>query len=1694
MKRALALVALVCAGLLALWWADGISSARMAHAAERRGVPEAPGQPVEAQPAEPQPSEAAPPGAPAAERQDDPPPFIFDGQSTLNVYPDGPGVQKRTHEVKGDFVPQDRLGKRYLVRGLETRLYDEEGALVETIKAERARFELELLSKNNKPLGTFRVIDGGKVALEEVTVTRHSGHPLAPLVFRAPALEAYLDTDRLLSVGDTLVTVTGTGLEAEGQGLRYEGSTGFLALERGGELRLKREGRAPIRFRTTAGGPLEIERTGPEEEGRLELRAREGGQLLSSGEQLTQVDAHTIKLLARLQGEELQLESGSAEGQVVAQRGHERYSGDSARLELNPAGEVTRVVLDQDPEARVMMADEHGVEQFVVARGAGPLTAWLEEGLQQRFLLGGPGMAEVPGLGLTIEADGRLEGAATPGLSAATLLARQGVKVRQGESRLDTQSLDALFLAGELQRVDLTCIGATRLTSRDEAGAVITVDVEREVKVDVRGEHWTVPSARGVVMHTLGARPFRATAGLVLDFDPRAGSMTLEEGMSWVGVFGEADASRAVLRGPLDGTLFGIPGSPARFRVLPQLADPADAPAKVELVTFSALEIAFNPVHLVARDQVQVRMEETGRVWAMDAGRAELILGPEVAPSEPRSFSFTASDVTRAELVEGEQTTILTAGRLLAGGWMHPVLPGQPARVEVTWAVATGGVTIDRDGPQPLHARGTRLAFQGGAGRLTADPGQRAEIWSPAAQGRDRWSFDASALVFDGDRVTVERPKMQVDAPLLPGVLLPGVELVPATIEADRMWVDRGALVFDGHVLAQGIDPEGIPLRLTAGRLRLKGTASEEGGLTLDTIDSFEARGDFIAVYGGLALVRGERLTVSPGRVVVLGDDERDATLDLGGLAMRSAFLDLDLERFLITSERGSLYASPARGGWTLDFAALQPYEVAGETLMALVAPRYAAPGEQRARADFTSIWLHADAWAAQGQTMLYGAPRQLDEAPLEPAQGMTPPPQQDLVHNVFRGLLQGDLGKFIKAMHLEGSLEVTEQGLTVARASQAYLDMQRRRGWLRDATLVARMDLTGERQSQVRVRAAEVITAADGSLRADDATLTTSTHDRPGYVVRTGELVLAPRADGTWSFSARGNRIRFASGISLPLPPLGNLVLDEGGGFVGFETESGDVRRIDNLTVGNTARMGTTIGGAWRYPVGSLGKKLGELFGFDDAKVHGDWRSEASYLSDRGVLIGTGLELRERKERRGGDTDFWFNLYAKGISDGGEDRGLLRVDEDQRDSLRTWVHGRGRYPFSRNSWIETSISTQSDPGVQAEFYQSDFQRYEERENDLHWRWADGSSYASVRVKGRVDSYRTEIEELPSVGLYGGETPVAHIGRVPILWRRSLDVAALRRLEGDLEFEDPFFDSLGQLDSHGEREVLRASTEQRLSAPIKTGLAGVVATPWIGAELSAWDEGIDESQAPTRAGLLAGFELATVLVKRTTAGFVNTLSPTISLRTDLAVEEENGLPVRFDELEDNLRGDEAAVGLRALWLHSTDPRQLDLSLRAVQRRDRGTRADEDRFELLGEYRTEVWGKPFALRSDLRFDPESKETVYGRSTAAIAPSESWLLELSHRRGRGQDGAGLFETASFDTRWTLNPKWELQLGQDINVLGSGTLRSELVLRRYGADFLFELQIENRAGEGGTSVRVNFAPMVLWKRRPLGILERR
>jgi hypothetical protein len=162
-------------------------------------------------------------------------------------------------------------------------------------------------------------------------------------------------------------------------------------------------------------------------------------------------------------------------------------------------------------------------------------------------------------------------------------------------------------------------------------------------------------------------------------------------------------------------------------------------------------------------------------------------------------------------------------------------------------------------------------------------------------------------------------------------------------------------------------------------------------------------------------------------------------------------------------------------------------------------------------------------------------------------------------------------------------------------------------------------------------------------------------------------------------------------------------------------------------------------------------------------------------------------------------------------------------------------------------------------------------------------------------------------------------------------------------------------------------------------------------------------------------------------------------------------------------------------------------------VRALHIQDRATGLDDlEQLAALGRWRSTIGNVPIAVLYDGRFDYESSRTLYSRGTFAFQPSEPLIFQFSHSRGLDTDLQPLFETGSIGARIRLDPKWELEFINQISILRGGRLHNRLIVRRFGADFLLEIEFEDRTGEG-TAFRINLLPLFLWKPDPFGILER-
>src|SRR6185503_922609 len=209
-------------------------------------------------------------------------------------------------------------------------------------------------------------------------------------------------------------------------------------------------------------------------------------------------------------------------------------------------------------------------------------------------------------------------------------------------------------------------------------------------------------------------------------------------------------------------------------------------------------------------------------------------------------------------------------------------------------------------------------------------------------------------------------------------------------------------------------------------------------------------------------------------------------------------------------------------------------------------------------------------------------------------------------------------------------------------------------------------------------------------------------------------------------------------------------------------------------------------------------------------------------------------------------------------------------------------------------------------------------------ETYLQWRRSRGENFAQGSVKVRVDDFRSDVEELPSLGAYRGRSPLARIGSLSLLHTGDVRAEYLRRREGtdphspfeEQLFGDPISEGFGAQDGFGEREVLRVDTKQVLELPVPLG-AGWKLTPFVSAQASAWSEGVDEDDSPTRVVSEGGARLGTTFWKRGGGGKLNQFAPFVEYRTELDRSDEDGTPVTYDGLEKLVSGDFLSLGTRA---------------------------------------------------------------------------------------------------------------------------------------------------------------------------------
>ncbi len=1534
-----------------------------------------------------------------------------------------------------------------------------------------------------------------RVTFQDVVLELLSGADFVPATLRVPSLEANLAAREFRSA--ERVVLEGQGLDAEGLGLFGSEEPYLLRIEREGEVRLVLPHGGRARLAATGTGPLEIrrlERLPAGEDGvqrdMVALRIERGGRLELVDEEVVRIDADT--LLVRgfvIDAETFQVLEGYAEGGVELERGDDLFRGERADFAFGLDGRLASATLDGHPRGRVHVPDPERPQAEPLALDI------VSEGRIEVELLGqpafvatGPTRVEAPVQGLELTAARRMTGRLDRERGSGSFLAVgdvrglfEGQRFVGDDLRVDLERNPA----GALRTTAVTRSPA-RLTGTDERGRPVRVEVQSGIDLALLEGNVTLPLARQARIVVEGEDGFELETGELRDLDWATRRVNASGGIVY-----RAGGLVAVAREAR--TLEPLPGAGPEATELELLAGPGD-PVRVDLpapgagglkrASLRAQRVVLGRERAFAEGRVHAEVEGEIDSLVLDVERLELERLPDPAdPDSPYTpWRLRADEVTRGRIEGAFGLANFSARSVRAAGQaVRDEAADRPDTI-LDFVEALGAVELDWRGDVQVSARGERLVYEGHArrGRLEAGVGDTVVAQGRMPDGGPAYRLRAQVVEFEAGAVQAIDVAAQLEDSGAPRRRHQAAQdPVLERFRADWMRAEKEAVTFHGAVLLEGRLADGV-----AWSLRAQDVWGEVGrpeglpGLEASEIPlrHLVAWNGFDLRYGLDVQGTGELLELRPGSLRLEGEPAR---LDLGLAAWESPWITYDPERMLVSADAGRLVAGEGRfEGWTLEYDSLQPFELEDSTLVTLRNPRVTFE-DRELRAGWVLLWLDRDEWRSKARAWfgLEPEPEELRVAGVSES-GVAPAEPAETI-NVFGRLDLSRLAPVLNEVYVEDNIELFEEGRLKARMGSAYFDLVDGHGWLQDAELFIDVDVR-DQPSQVVVSSQWLRHSADGSWRADNATVTTCTHEVPHYFVRTKDLRLIPdpeKEEVVWDVKLKRNSLRFRNGWSLPLPPLS------------YPSDGKGMPVIPEIRIGDSARFGQFLRATITRDLGAVGDTVGRAMGAKDKdSIDARARYSASYLGSRGVGLGVGAEISSPDA-------FWLRAYLDVVYDTGDDRGLVRAPDEERDPWRSVTHARARMFIDREEWLDIAIASQSDVGVQAEFQEGEFLEYEQRDTFLHWRRAKGPDYFSGSLKTRTNSFRNEVEELPSVGVFRNLTPLFDAFGRPVLFRGSMDAAFLRRRQTDSPVVSPF-DPVFDDGVTEDRNVQRLDSQGRLELPVPLGRSGVTLTPFVAARSTIWSAGLDPDESPARHALLAGLSASTTLWRKTSGGWLHDVTPRLGVRTDLASDESGGEPLPIDATEAPFAGTFVDADLRLRWWRPDTLRHLDIDLRLTHASDLSD-GREDGFlpiAVLGQFLTEVRGDPVGVVHDGRYDPEDGGTIFNRTALGWEPNKRLALETGYARGVYEPQGTIYEAVTLAGRYRTHGPWEIEARQILNLQEEGgSLDTRLLLRRYGHDLIFEFEIGRRSGEGGTSFSIGLDPVLGWRRPRLGLLDR-
>lgn len=1560
--------------------------------------------------------------------------------------------------------------------------------------------------------------------LEDVVADLFDGAPIVPLELTSTRAE--VDVTKLAETirSDAPVQLAGDGLDLNGTGYLVELANELVTLERDATLRVTFADQPETEL--TSNGRLVLSRDGE----RVVARATDTAAIDVPGEG-GRLDAGTITLVGRHADGVYALERLDAEGDVRWQLGEQRFRGE--RLVLRFVDDTpTEGTLDGSPVAELLLENQPvaGLEPGedlqtirITVRGEKTLKVDFDD-QRTEFTAVGPAIVETTDGTLTSVGDvvAWQDARETSGFRAST-----GVVLEAGGGeRLFCDSLLGRFDPDGGESLLFRAGGDTRLDRELEGEGRLVLSTTEGVDVMRVNERWRLIEGRGVtISHEDTADAFFARADRVWDAELEGPSFTAQGNVLVRNVDGELTGDLLVFEGMESFSLEGreVEGVliPARLvggvgtivaRRLERRGERIDASGNVDGDLTGErlggrLEVACDALSMVEADGEGTRtwtVEAAGGVlatWTKSDGterthidcdtltgtRTETLDGEAVVTAE-NEWSATVVRESRLERLTGAAS--FTAERLLLRTRERPEGQPLPAGAPADEYVEARGKVLfhvtgvdDEDEPFDLQGRGHQLTLDGfRRGRLVPLAGER--VWATGGLRVDQvpFSLESSSIVFDELRLEATDPVLELADFRLTGGRADGATDRTVTLSARTLVATPRYLEMVDDVRSQGRLQSGAPWDFTCRRIRFE-IHDAARGIEVEDLRAMFASGDVRFRLGSagdenllapVATAKGARLICYAGLRTLRLEGNPAEIATPAFRTTSTEFLEFDPEiAMLIGSGPGEMSpgTEAVEADWNLRYFSSRTFvdQGTGSYITALQEPVLVDPSaEMRLRSSWLVLWLDSTVWAEMPDRM-----RGLTSG--EGAVGGAVPEDSSFQKNPFLGRMLSFLadmgaGDLVKEVYFEGPVEADYQEAQVARTGAIYVDMVTGRGWLYDATLNVFGWMVDQDFDRLVVRTKWMRHAEDGSLTANRATVTPCDHEEPHLRIVTGDLRIKPRANDLFEVSLKDNRIELYDVLTIPLFPIT------------YGSEDGYTPLWKTLSFGSSARFGTSATAGFEAPAGEVGEKVNDLLGGDPDAFRSKYSVDVSWLDSRGARLDLGF-LAESKG------NYWLETNVGGLPDTGRDRGYIRVPKSERDDLRLWYRMKSRFQLGETSWVDARVSTQTDPGVQSEFFEREFERYEERDNLVHVRSAQGPWYLDASVKKRFDSFQSDIEELPSGGVYRGLDPILELGGLKLQHTGSVRAEYLRRREGDAGLQSPYAFPDVFPDGFGEQDVARVLADQRLELPVALPL-GMRFVPFVDFTFRGWDEDTTGDDA-YRSVFSAGGRLAASFWREGEDSLA-VFGPYLEIRTELD-SWRRGTPYVFDRNETEFDGDQIRVGAYGRIASKDGVHSLEIDASAAHVSERTDSPDAWRpIEVFGRIESLPFGVPVELWHDASYDLDREVTRYSLTSFAFRPDEDLRFEVGHRRARiADDSRRLYEAATFAGVWRANEKWEFEGRQVLSLRSNEALDRNLILRRFGHDVVFEVQASAREGEG-SSIGISVEPRFGWRGTQLGYVR--